>query len=85
MTTQVTMCWRSVWMVGDLLIEGLLLPEQPVLGAVLSLLGGTSATVLFRAVTFLTRPNIQSHTLHFTVSRLFTLTYFTCYMLVASQ
>ena len=77
-----TMCWRSAWIMGDVIIDQLIFPRNKTLGIVLSLTIGTCLTMLLRFVILVPTPSSIPSIVHFTFSRLFTVIYFCCYMML---
>jgi len=79
----ITCCWRSGWLLGDYLIDSLLLPGKPNLGILLSVGLGTTITGLLRCVNFAPGlPTSLPSVPHVLISRTFTIVYFCTYMLV---
>ena len=79
----VTMCWRSAWMLGDILFDKLVFPGQKNRGIILSLVSGICLTILLRFVILV--PSMLSSipsVLYFILSRTFTVIYFCCYMVL---
>ena len=77
-----TMCWRSAWILGDVIIDKFIFPGNKTLGIGLSLTIGTGLTILLRFVILVPSPSSIPSIVHFTFSRLFTVIYFSCYMML---
>ena len=77
-----TMCWRSAWMLGDILMDQVVFPEKKNLGIMFSLFVGTCLTMLMRFVIMVPSSSSMPSIIYFAVSRVFTVIYFCCYMLL---
>ena len=82
MSPLVTMCWRSTWILADITLEYFIPSTNNTTGILFSLSSGTCLTILLRFIILVPSLSSMPSLAHFIFSRVFTIIYFCCYMLL---
>ena len=77
-----SMCWRSAWILGDVICDQVIFLGNRTLVIVLSLSIGTCFTILLHFVMLVPSLSSIPSMVHFAFSRFFTVIYFCCYMML---